>query len=332
MAPMELALQDVVDPRDLLGGSLPMRRLGERIAKVARTDCRCLIVGESGSGKELVAEAIHRLSRRRGGPFVAVRCGAIPQGLFDSELYGVVGASGGVRRGRLDAAEGGTLLLDELDEMPLFSQVKLLRVLNAGRFEREGGHVERESDVRVIASTSKDPRELVRQGRLRQDLYYRLDIVTLELPPLRDRRADIPALAEHFAAEAADRHGLKPAEITAGAHEQLGRYGFPGNVRELQTLMERAVILGEGRPVTAATLRRLLPVQRSAGDASLYRPGHDLKALLGAAEKQILQDALRAHGSNTAVAARALGMERSHFSRKCRAYGIGEARVAQLVV
>jgi len=229
----------------------------ERVQLVADSDVPVLLLGETGSGKEVIARALRNRSRRASGPFVRVNCGAIPAGLIDSELFGhergsFSGATG-QRQGWFERADGGTLFLDEVGELPLEAQVRLLRVLQDGTFERVGGEQPVHVDVRVIAATHRDLRTMVRDGRFREDLWYRLAIFPIEIPPLRDRPEDIPSLAAHFALRACERFGSRPIAPTAADLEVLARYDWPGNVRELASVLDRAVILGGGDRLDVAT-------------------------------------------------------------------------------
>jgi transcriptional regulator with GAF, ATPase, and Fis domain len=235
------------------GGLAPVM---ERVALVADSDVPVLLLGETGSGKEVVARALRNRSRRAAGPFLRVNCGAIPAGLIDSDLFGhergsFTGATS-QRRGWFERADGGTLFLDEVGELPPEAQVRLLRVLQDGSFERVGGEQPVHVDVRVIAATHRDLRALVTQGRLREDLWYRLAVFSIEIPPLRDRGEDIPALATHFALRACERFGTRPLAPSERDLELLAGYPWPGNVRELAAVMDRAVILGGGERLDVA--------------------------------------------------------------------------------
>ena len=234
------------DPHGLVFRSDPMRRVLEQLRKVAPTDATVLVLGESGTGKELVARAIHEGSLRRERPFVSVSCAAIPEGLLESELFGHErGAfTGAVRRklGRFELAHEGTLFLDEVGELPPFVQVKLLRVLQERRFERVGGEETVEVDVRLVSATNRDLAAMARDGRFREDLYYRLDVVPIHLPPLRDRPGDVEELARHFLARSAPRLGRAVKGFAPEALELLRRHRWPGNVRELENVVEQALV------------------------------------------------------------------------------------------
>ncbi len=313
------------DPHGLVGSSEPMRRVVEQIRKVAATDATVLVLGESGTGKELVARAIHDAGPRRGGPFVSVSCAAIPEGLLESELFGHErGAfTGAVKRklGRFELADGGTLFLDEVGEIPPSIQVKLLRVLQERRIERVGGEGSIDVDVRLVSATNRDLGRMVAEGRFREDLYYRLDVVGLRLPPLRDRPGDVEELARVFLARAAPRIGRAVRGFTPEALELLRRHRWPGNVRELQNLVEQALVFAEGPEVRAEDLPEGLrrgppaPMPPAAGDRPLPDVLDDL-------ERQLVLAAMeKAHGVK-AEAARLLGIKPSALYYKLEKYGI----------
>src|SRR5262245_3159519 len=234
----------------IVGRSRALRHVVERVDAVAGTDATVLITGESGTGKELLATEIHHRSARSGRPFVKVNCGAIPREIFESEFFGHVrGAFTGAYRdrpGRFQLADGGTIFLDEVGELPTELQPKLLRVLQEGEYQRVGDDVTRKADVRVIAATNQDLTEEVRARRFRRDLYYRLNVFPLELPPLRARRGDVPLLAAHLVATMSERHRVPAPPLTPEDLERLERYDWPGNIRELQNVIERGVILSKG--------------------------------------------------------------------------------------
>lgn len=294
----ELAqIQAAKGGEQLVGASAAMRQLKALIHQVAPSAATVLLLGESGTGKEVCARAIHQLSPRAAGPFVAVNCAALPETILEAELFGAEkGAFTGAterRTGRFERAHGGTLLLDEVGDIPLPMQVKLLRVLQEGEVERLGGNSAVPVDVRVVAATHVDLKERVRQGLFREDLFYRLDVITLQLPPLREREGDVPVLAMHLLKRIGERHGKRIAAIEPRALEALGAWHFPGNVRELENAVERAVVLcpsdtlrledlpaqiqtGGGTPIVAAeqtlTFRvgqTLEQIERAAIDATL---------------------------------------------------------------
>lgn len=317
------------DLGELVGVGPTMRKINALIGKVSRADSTVLLTGESGTGKEVVARLIHRYSDRSKGPFVAVNCGALPETLLESELFGFekgafTGASA-LKRGLFEEAGGGILFLDEIGEMPLSLQVKLLRVLQERRMRRLGATEERPVDVRVIAATNRDLRARTQAGAFREDLFYRLNILQIELPPLRDRPEDLPVLAEHFIRRACQRLGKPPMQLHPDAMAQLLDYGYPGNVRELENLMERCVALNPGGPIT----RELLPeslFQKAPGDlegrpAPLVIPpeGFDLEGWLQALKGYFLRRALEDVGGVKTKAGRRLGM-----SFRAYRYWVGE--------
>ncbi|HSJ98432.1 MAG TPA: sigma-54 dependent transcriptional regulator, partial [Myxococcota bacterium] len=288
----------------IVGAEAGFRPVMERVRLVAPSDVPVLILGETGSGKEVVARAIHVRSRRAAGPFLRVNCGAIPHGLIDSELFGhergsFTGAEG-QRKGWFERADGGTLFLDEIGELPLQAQVRLLRILQDGGFERVGGQRPLHVDVRIVAATHRDLQAMVADGRFREDLWYRIAVFPIAVPPLRERPEDVPALATHFALRAATRFGTPPRIPSPEDMELLIAYPWPGNVRELSAVIERAVILGDGRALDVATaLGPVLPrggigspeqgaaPRDEAGSAPRERPG--------AAPFPTLDQAMRAH-------------------------------------
>jgi len=314
------------DPHGLVGSSEPMRRVLEQIRKVAPTDATVLVLGESGTGKELVARAIHDAGPRRSAPFVSVSCAAIPEGLLESELFGHErGAfTGAVRRklGRFELADGGTLFLDEVGEIPPSIQVKLLRVLQERTIERVGGEGSIEVDVRLVSATHRDLAKLVAEGRFREDLYYRLDVVPIRLPPLRDRPGDVEELARVFLARAAPRLGREVRGFTPEALELLRRHRWPGNVRELMNLVEQALVFAEGPEVRAEDLPEGL---RRPAAAALPVPAGDrpLPDVLDDLERQLVVAAMEKARGVKAEAARLLGIKPSALYYKLEKYGVG---------
>jgi DNA-binding NtrC family response regulator len=317
---------DFVSGTNLVGGGTAMQRLKGLITKVAPSDGRVLIMGENGTGKELVAASIHAGSGRSRGPFVKLNCGAVPKDLVESELFGhEKGAFTGAvqsRKGRFELANGGTLLLDEIGDMPMPMQIKLLRVLQEGQFERVGGSRSIQVDVRVLAATNRDLSAMVAEGTFREDLYYRLNVLTLRVPPLRERREDVPLLVQQFTRAGAKGDGLQFTEAALGT---LRQYDFPGNVRELQNLIERLAILHSGEPIEGHHVQEMLSMTNGKGKAprgAVYQFGVSLKDMMRDLERQILVEAIAAHGNSKGAASQALGTERSHFYKKCRQYGI----------
>lgn len=310
---------DIRDIGDLVGVGETMRRIQALVGKIALADTTVLITGESGTGKEVVARLIQRYSERAKGPFVPVNCGALPEQLLESELFGYergafTGAAG-AKRGLFEEAQGGIIFLDEIGEMPLSLQVKLLRVLQERRIRRLGATSERAVDVRVICATNQDLRDRVEQGQFRQDLFYRLNILHLELPPLRERPEDLPVLAEHFLARFTRKLGKPPMSLGAEALGLLRKYGFPGNVRELENLMERCVALGSSGTIGPELLPEALVAEVRNGGRARRLPaveipaeGFDLEAYLGALKSHLMGRALARAEGNRTKAARLLGM------------------------
>jgi len=301
-----------------------MQRVFRLVEKVAPTDSAVLITGESGTGKEMVATAIHLLSRRAHEPFVTVNCAAITETLFESELFGHVKGSytGAIsdRKGLMQQADGGTLFLDEVAEMVPGAQVKLLRSLQGGEVRRVGGTEATRVDVRIIAATNIDVRKALADGRLREDLYYRLSVFHIELPPLRERRDDIPVLANFFREGAAARLGKRVERFSERAQYYLMHYDYPGNVRELLNAVERAAVLADGPEIShldlPSTFREVpIPLLRE-GDAFPYSETLTLSAL----EKEHIRRVLVHHAGNTTRAAKSLGISRSTLWRKMREY------------
>jgi len=320
-------LREEFEPdRDMIGSSSPMRKLFEQIRRVAPTQARVLILGENGTGKELVARALHRFSSRAGGPFVPINCAAIPRDLFESELFGhEKGAFTGAtarRKGKFVRADGGTAFLDEVGEIPLELQSKILRVLESGELEPVGADAEVKVDVRVLAATNRDIEKEVEEGRFREDLYYRLKVVTLEAPPLRERKDDLPALVDHFMEWACKENSLKGKALDPDAVALLTRHDYPGNVRELRNLIERLVILSPGDTIGEEDVRDALPARHSPSSAPDLGAGRPLREVMEALERQVIRRALERNAWRMAATARDLGLERSHLYKKVRALGI----------
>jgi len=319
----------------LIGDSEVMQRLKEQVQAAAPTDGRVLIFGENGTGKEVVARTIHALSHRCDEPFVEVNCAAIPEELIESELFGhVKGAFTGAaesKKGKFELADGGTLFLDEIGDMSLKTQAKVLRVLQEQTFEPVGGSTTVKVDVRVIAATNKDLTELIRGGQFREDLYFRLNVLPLRVPPLREREGDIPALARHFLGEFARHYGRPIPAVDPAVAEAVAAYPWPGNVRELRNVVERMTIMGPRGRITVADL----PPELGGGRAGrMDGAGLDLgsegplREARERFEKWYVARKLRENGGNVTRTAEALGLERSHLHRKLRAFGIGGERQA----
>jgi two-component system nitrogen regulation response regulator NtrX len=317
-------LREVVSRRHAMVGSGPaLQGTRELIAKVAPTNARVLITGENGTGKELVARALHADSTRRDQPFVEVNCAAIPSELIESELFGhVKGSFTGAfadRAGKFEQADGGTLFLDEVGDMALPAQAKLLRVLQEGVVTRIGGSKAIEVDVRVLAATNKDLGLEIAEGRFREDLLYRLNVVEIEVPPLRDRRDDIPELVEHFTQQITTAGGMPGKRFGDDAVRRLQQRNWPGNIRELRNVVERALILSPGKLVTAADIDLLFPPDaRGAEDAE----PQTFERFKQDAERSFLATKLREFDWNVSETARALKMPRSNLYKKIERYGL----------
>jgi transcriptional regulator with GAF, ATPase, and Fis domain len=307
----------------MIGSSSAMQRLRERIAQVAATDETVLICGESGTGKELVARAIHAQSRRADGPLVSLNCPALSAQLTESELFGHKrGAFTGAeadRTGRFETANGGSILLDEVTEIDLNLQAKLLRVLQERSFERVGASETISVDVRVIATTNRDLLAEVSSGRFREDLYFRLAVVPIVLPPLRERDEDVLQLADHFLAQAAEKLNRKRVEIELAARDLLTAYHWPGNVRELQNIITRACVLNQGAPISATELRPWLRVR----DEQQADRGEELPSdiTLDEMERRLIVATLKRCDGRRAKAAEKLGIGLRTLSGKLREYG-----------
>ncbi len=307
----------------LLGQTHSMQRVFDVMNQIKDTDATVLIRGESGTGKELVARALHRAGPRREGPFIPLNCAALAEGVLESELFGhEEGAFTGAtarRRGRFEAASGGTLFLDEIGDMPLATQAHLLRALESGEIVRVGANDPIQVDVRVVAATHRDLDQMVREGRFREDLCFRLRVVQLELPPLRERLADLPHLAEHFLQEAATRHGKPGRELSPEALDILMSYRWPGNVRELKNAMESMVLLSRGDVLAADAVPAY--VRPAVGETPDI-----LKALSGLpaddVEKALITNTLRDVGGNRERASQLLGISTRTLYRKIKAYGL----------
>jgi two-component system, NtrC family, response regulator HydG len=316
-----------VDVSAIIGTSEPMRRVFEAIALVAPTEATVLIQGESGTGKELVAQAIHANSPRRAGPLITVSCAALPETLLESELFGHErGAFTGAterRIGRFELAHGGSIFLDEIGELTPTAQTKLLRVLQSQEFERVGGTKTLKVDVRVIAATNRDLEAAVCEGQFREDLLYRLRVFPLTIPPLRERRDDIPLMAEHFLKRYVERHRRRIRGLTPRALNLLMRHDWPGNVRELEHALERAVMLARGEHITP---EELPPTIRAIGgdptDTTPQEPPLPVGLSLKDVERELIRRTLDLTGGNRTKAAEILGISRATLHNKLREYGL----------
>ena len=316
---------EMQDRFEMVGENETIQSLRRQIERAAPSNGRVLIFGENGTGKELVARRIHMLSKRAAAPFVEINCAAIPDELIESELFGhVEGAFTGAvsdKRGKFELADGGTLFLDEIGDMSMRTQSKVLRVLQEQTFQPVGSTESIQVDVRVIAATNKDLQEEIDGGRFREDLYYRVNVIPFNVPPLRARRDDIPLLAEHFLNEAAEEYGEGAKRLTTEASARLTAFNWPGNVRQLKNVCERLMIMASGNEVTESDLEPIFgftaPTEDGSSGADLpLREARDLF------ERRFILTKLREHGGNVKRTAQALSIERSHLYRKMKAFGI----------
>jgi len=307
--------------QELVWKSAAMQSVMAKVDRVAASETRVCILGETGTGKELVARTIHDKSPRKAGSFITLNCAAVPAELIESELFGhEKGAfTGATSRhlGKFEQASGGTLFLDEIGDMPALMQAKLLRVLEQKEVERIGGDRTIEVDVRVLVATHRNLEELVRKNEFRQDLYHRIFVFPISLPPLRDRAEDIPLLLDFFARSIAEQNDWPRREITADAYSELQRYSWPGNVRELRNVVERLLLLAEDR-VDRRTVRLALPEEPSAAVAG----AGTLADRMDMHEREVILTELKKHNFKMTDTARALGLERSHLYKKCQQLGI----------
>lgn len=318
--------EELAGPRgfeQILGGSPTLEKVIKHARAVAATSATVLVIGENGTGKEIVARGIHETSPRAGEPFVAVSCAALPEALIESELFGHEKGSFTSatysRKGRFELADGGTLFLDEVGELTPGVQVKLLRVLQERAFERVGGSKTINVDIRLIAASNRDLEAEVEAGRFRRDLFYRLNVVPLVIPPLRDRREDVPLLAGHFAARSAEKYGRDKPDLDYELVEALQEYDWPGNVRELENLMERLVVLSSGNRLSVEFVpERML---RLAPDANIAGEG-TLEGAVLAVKKRAVINALESVGGNRVAAAKKLGISRSYLHRLISEFGL----------
>ncbi len=326
---LETQLATLSRYQDLIGKSAPMQQLFSTLAAVAPTDAAVLITGESGTGKELVARALHNESPRAQKPFVAVNCAALPAQILESELFGHVrGAFTGAlrdRAGYFEQADGGTLFLDEITEMPFELQAKLLRVLESQRFRRVGGQKDLQVDVRILAATNQDPKSAVAEKRLREDLYYRLAVIEIELPPLRERREDIPLIAQAFVQQFSEAVGKPVKQISPAALQRLLDYHWPGNVRELRNAIERAVVLCTGETLLPEHLPLALQPQQVEAAARPIAAEDDLLLIpvgtpVAEMEKALILKTLKKAGNNKTRAAQILGISLKTLHNKLARY------------
>jgi Nif-specific regulatory protein len=305
--------------RNFIGVSEKSAALRELALKVAQSSASILIFGESGTGKDLLAKIIHYESPRSGGPFVALNCAALPESLLESELFGIEeGVATGVteREGKIESANGGTLLLDEIGDMSSPMQAKLLRVLQERELERVGGRKAIPVDIRVIAATNRDLTELIAKGKFRSDLLYRLNVISIQIPPLRERVEDIPVLAEHFLAQAKRRYDKEIERISKEALDKLCTFNWPGNVRELENEIERACALAPAREITVKDLSEKL---RTAAETVKVKT---IENAVESLEKRMITDALKESGGNKSLAAKRLGLSREGLRKKLARYDL----------
>jgi len=317
---------------EMVGGSGAVRALVEQIKRVATTPARVLITGENGTGKELVARAVHAQSTRAKGAFIEVNCAAIPSELIESELFGHMKGSftGAIqdRAGKFEQADGGTLFLDEIGDMSLAAQAKVLRVLQEGEVTRIGGAKVRKVDVRVLAATNKKLEHEIAEGRFREDLYYRLNVVPITVPPLRDRRDDVPMLVQHFLERIGKESGLPAKAVDADAMDHLVSLEWPGNIRELRNTVERLLILSAGARITRGDVGRLAGVRAGDGGASIgaLEAFDTYESFKLAAERVFLLAKLREHDWNVAETARAIDMPRSNLYKKIERHALARGQ------
>ena len=311
---------------EIISGSAEMEEVINTAGRAARSRATVLVRGESGTGKELVARAIHYTSPRKDGPFVPVNCAALSENLLESELFGhEKGAFTGAdrqRKGRFEQANGGTLFIDEIGDIPVGTQVKLLRALQEREFQRVGGNETIGVDVRVIAATNRDMEKMVERGDFREDLFYRLNVISVTIPPLRDRRGDIPPLISHFTSRYAIENDKDIEGISKEAMDILMKYDYPGNVRELENAMERAVVMTRGTVITTEDLPIHIRIARSERDSAYGIEGRSLPEMVENLERHLIADALAETDSNQSKAAEALGIGERNLRYKLKKYGM----------
>jgi two-component system NtrC family response regulator len=316
----------------IIGRSKGLLRVLEMAARVAQHDSTVLIQGETGTGKELLARAIHYNSRRKSQAFVTINCGAIPRDLIEAELFGFSrGAFTGAhanKQGKVEIADGGTLFLDEVGELPLESQVKLLRLIQQGEIERVGATSPKVINVRIVAATNRNLQAMVEDGAFREDLFYRLAVVPLALPPLRERKDDIPEVAEHLFHKAKEKHGMQNVRVAPSVIARLTAYRWPGNIRELENLVERMLVLSNGEQITEEDLpAELRSVSQPTPNASLVLDIPEEGISLEGVERELLLRALEKAGGNQTKAARYLDISRRTFIYRMEKHGIGDEDV-----
>jgi DNA-binding NtrC family response regulator len=320
---LEGSLEEGAGMDGLIGSSKAMRKVFAELEVLAKSEASAILTGESGTGKEVAAQTLHARSARAGGPFIALNAAAIPETLVESELFGhekgAFTGAGDSRKGCFELAHGGTLFLDEIAEMPVALQPKLLRVLETRRLRRVGGNREIQVDVRVLAATNQDPAKAVEDGKLREDLFYRLNVFTVELPPLRKHLDDLPLLAQHFIRTANEKHGLDVEGLSDGATAKARGYHWPGNVRELRNVIERAVILARSGWIEVQHLPPFLGRPEPDDEERIVLPA-DVTA--SEAERILILETLKRTGNNKSQAARMLGLDVKTIRNKLRAWGM----------
>jgi two-component system nitrogen regulation response regulator NtrX len=324
---VEVLESEIESRHEIVGSSFQVRRVVERVERVAPTDARVLITGENGTGKELVARAVHRLSSRAAKPFIEVNCAAIPSELIESELFGHMKGSftGAVadRTGKFEQADGGTLFLDEIGDMALAAQAKVLRALEEGVVTRVGGSRSIAVDVRVVAATNKELEAEIAEGRFREDLFYRLNVVPIQVPPLRERRDDVPMLVRHFSEQMARKDRIRPRPFSSGAVRRLRDLEWPGNVRELRNTIERLLILAPGGEVTEDDVQLLVRADvREPGLGAELASAMTFNDFKDRAERAFIVQKLREHDWNVSETARAVEMPRSNLYKKIEKFGL----------
>ena len=324
---VEVLESEIESRHEIVGASFQVRRVVERVERVAPTDARVLITGENGTGKELVARAVHRLSSRADKAFVEVNCAAIPSELIESELFGHMKGSftGAVadRTGKFEQADGGTLFLDEIGDMALAAQAKVLRALEEGVVTRVGGSRAIAVDVRVVAATNKNLEEEIAEGRFREDLFYRLNVVPILVPPLRERRDDVPMLVRHFSEQMARKDRIRPRPFSSAAVRRLRDLEWPGNVRELRNTIERLLILAPGSEVTEDDVQLLVRADvRESGLGADLASAITFNDFKDRAERAFIVQKLREHDWNVSETARAVEMPRSNLYKKIEKFGL----------
>jgi DNA-binding NtrC family response regulator len=322
IAELQSRLDERLGFEKIIGHSKSMLEVFEHARRAAMAESTVLITGESGTGKELIAEAIHQNSPRRERPFVTVNMAAVPEHLVESELFGhIKGAFTGAtesRIGRFEAANGGTIFIDEIGDFAWGSQAKLLRVLENRKVTPIGSNDDREVDVRVVAATSRNLEEMVSEDQFREDLYYRLNVVTLHLPPLRDRRDDVPLLVNHFLRQLCEKLGREPLAVAPELREYLETYEWPGNVRQLRNALESMVVLARNDELTLQDVPAMMHHAPDLGDGIAIPPGMKLEEL----EREAVEQALEQHGGNRTHAAAALGISVRTLQRKLKSWGL----------